>query len=176
MLVLLTGGVVAGVGAPACACSCAPGSEQEFTEWADLVFVGVVVDIDRPTLVRSSADQLTARLVVESVLKGQAGDQVDVKTALEGPSCGFEFVLGTRYRVYSRDGETNVCAGNRALGAAPEVPLQDAPTASTVWAPAGAAVLLLAIGGWWWLRRPGRAGPPQSRPGPADQTSAQDSA
>jgi LPXTG-motif cell wall-anchored protein len=159
-LVVLTSVLVVGPSSTACACSCA---EPE-ADWPDLVFVGVVVDIDRPIMATSSADELTARLLVEQVKRGTAPRYVEVGTALEGPSCGFDFVEGNRYLVNSREGRTNLCAGNMLLGSAPEVELDgDVPTG--LLALGGAAALAL-LAGWWLLKR--REAPPQTlQPPPA---------
>lgn len=164
-LVVMTAGLVVGPVSTACACSCAEPNPTENTAWADLVFVGVVVDIDRPAFSMSSGDLMTAWLTVEQVQKGSAQGRVAVRTAIEGPSCGFDFVEGNRYLIYSREGQTSLCSGNQLIGAAPETELDsDVPVAALV--AGGVTVLVVALGLWWVLRR--------RRPGPAaaDQDSA----
>ncbi|WP_433081590.1 hypothetical protein ACQP1P_46505 [Dactylosporangium sp. CA-052675] len=135
------------------------------------------MELDRPTFSMSSADLMTARLTVERVDKGEAAGHVEVKTAIEGPSCGFNFVEGNRYLVYSRKGKTSLCAGNQLLGAAPEVGLDgDVPVATL--AMAAATVVVVAFGLWWVLRRQGTPCP-EDRPvqtGPAGEAGDQDSA
>lgn len=189
-LMVLTSVLVVGPSGTACACSCAEPDTAENTAWADLVFVGVVVDIDRPAFSTSSGDLMTARLTVEQVHKGSARGHVEVKTALEGPSCGFDFVEGNRYLIYSREGQTSLCSGNKLLGAAPEVELEgDVPVAALLGG--GAVVLLAGLALWWMLRRrtgqpvvdtaaDGTGGSPDPRPvdAGADQTppDGQDSA
>ncbi|MEV0455567.1 hypothetical protein [Catellatospora methionotrophica] len=172
-LLVLTSVLVVGPSGTACACSCAEPNTAENTAWADLVFVGVVVDVDRPAFSMSSGDLMTARLTVEQVRKGSATGHVEVKTAIEGPSCGFDFVEGSRYLIYSRDGQTSLCSGNELLGAAPEVELdRDVPIAALA---AGAVVLIAAVAVWWVLRRRrsassgngGDTGSAGSDPGPA---------
>jgi hypothetical protein len=176
-LVVTSSVLVLGPSSPACACSCAEPDPVANAAWADLVFVGVVVDLDRPAFSMSTGDLMTARLTVERVDKGTAAGHVEVKTAIEGPSCGFAFVEGTRYLIYSKDGQTSMCAGNRVLGAAPEVELDsDVPVAALV---AGAAtVVVVALALWWVLRR--RSAPrPSAGPvddGPAGDGPDQDSA
>ncbi|MEU8000663.1 hypothetical protein AB0B66_05750 [Catellatospora sp. NPDC049111] len=160
-LLVLTSVLVVGPSGAACACSCAEPDPVENTAWADLVFVGVVVDVDRPAFSMSSGDLMTARLTVEQVRKGDAQGHVEVKTPVEGPSCGFDFVEGNRYLVYSREGQTSLCSGNQLLGAAPEVELEgDVPVA--VLLGGGAVVLLAAFALWWVLRR--RSAQPASGP------------
>ncbi|WP_144119895.1 EGFR-like transmembrane domain-containing protein [Catellatospora sichuanensis] len=174
----MTAALVIGPAGTACACSCAEPDPVKNAEWADLVFVGVVVDVDRPVFSTSTADLMTARLTVEQVRKGNAAGHVEVKTAMEGPSCGFDFVEGNRYLIYSREGQTSLCSGNQLLGAAPEVELEgDMPVAVLVGG--GAVVLIAAIVLWWVLRRrqsarhgsgPADAGPAEA--GPDGQDSA----
>ncbi|MEV4414983.1 hypothetical protein [Catellatospora sp. NPDC049609] len=176
-LVVMSSALVLGPSSPACACSCAEPDPVENAAWADLVFVGVVVDLDRPVFSTSSGDLMTARLTVERVDKGSAAGHVDVRTAIEGPSCGFDFVEGNRYLIYSRDGQTSLCAGNKLLGAAPEVALDSDVPLVALAAAAGTAVLVALIL-WRVLRRRGAAGPaagPASA-GPAGQAADQDSA
>lgn len=176
-LAVMTSALIVGPMSPACACSCAEPDPVENAAWADLVFVGVVVDLDRPAFSMSSGDLMNARLTVERVDKGNAVGHVDVKTPIEGPSCGFDFVEGTRYLIYSRDGQTSMCAGNRVLGAAPEVELDsDVPVAALV--AAGTTVVVVTLALWWVLRRRSTprpvAGPVDS--GPAGDGPDQDSA
>ncbi|WP_155369258.1 hypothetical protein [Catellatospora vulcania] len=171
-LMVLTSVLVVGPSGTACACSCAEPDPVENTAWADLVFVGVVVDIDRPAFSTSTGDLMTARLTVEQVRKGTAQGPVEVKTAMEGPSCGFDFVEGNRYLVYSREGQTSLCSGNELLGAAPEVELEgDVPVAALIGG--GAVLLVAALALWWVLRRRSAhlaSGPADAGAGPAAQT------
>jgi hypothetical protein len=134
--------LLAGPAAPACACSCGPATDAENAARADVVFEGVVVDIDKP-LLPSTGTEVTVRFVVESVTKGAAGSRFEVRTADEEASCGFAFVPGHRYRVYAAGGQTTLCAGNRDLGAAPDVPLDE----GVPWTPilGGAAVVALVV-------------------------------
>ncbi|MDI1464154.1 hypothetical protein QEZ54_24505 [Catellatospora sp. KI3] len=157
--------LVLGPTTTACACSCAESKPAESLEWADLAFTGVVVDTDRPLLNGGSGD-LTATLKVESVVKGQAVGEVEIKTAVEGPSCGFDFVEGNRYFVYSREGRTDLCIGNKSLGAAPEVPV-NGDLSYGVLVATGAAVVIVALGGWLLLRRRR----PGAQAGPGDEQS-----
>ncbi|GAB4056456.1 hypothetical protein [Catellatospora paridis] len=171
-LMVLTSVLVVGPAGAACACSCAEPDPVENAAWADLVFVGVVVDIDRPAFSMSSGDLMTARLTVEQVRKGSAAGHVDVQTAIEGPSCGFDFVEGNRYLIYSRDGQTSLCSGNQLLGAAPDVELEgDVPVTALLGG--GAVVLLAGLGLWWVLRRRSASQPPasagQAEPGPVTE-------
>ncbi len=102
----------------ACACSCAVATEAEYDNLADLVFTGVVTDIDRP-LLGGGGGNFSVKFAVEEVSKGQAAQSIVLTTASDSATCGFNFGVGNRYRVYSHSGATGLCSGNKALGAAP---------------------------------------------------------
>ena len=106
---------------PAWACSC-PASPPGLRD-ADLAFVGVVDDVDKPWSLGGNVE-VKVRFDVESVQKGTAGAHAEVTTNSEGPACGFGFVKGDRYQVYSIEGTTDSCIGNERLGSArvPETP------------------------------------------------------
>lgn len=125
----------------ACACSCALGTEADYERWADLVFVGVVVDIDRPLL---GGGDVSVTFAVENVSKGSAADRLVLTTASDSAACGFDFGAGNRYRVYAHEGGTGLCSGNKALGAAPEVPVDKG--FAYVWiAVAGSLIIIAAV-------------------------------
>jgi hypothetical protein len=125
VVVAVTATALTGASSPACACSCQAATEAEYASRADVAFEGVVVDIDEPFLPSSNANPVTVRFVVEAVTKGRAGDRIALRTGLDESSCGFAFVVGHRYRVYAVGELTGLCAGNRDLGAAPDVALEE---------------------------------------------------
>jgi hypothetical protein len=93
------------------------------------------------------------RFVVESVSKGQMGNRVTLRTGVDEASCGFAFVPGHRYRVYAVGELTGLCAGNRDLGGAPDVPLEE----GWPWGLIGLAVAVTGlVGGLVVLLRRGR--------------------
>lgn len=105
---------------PACACSCVAFTEPEAVARAEVVFDGVVLGLQ--------GDDRSARRVrfaVENLVKGQAGDRVEVTTEGSSASCGYDFEVGRRYRVNVTDGNTGLCSGNRLLG--PGAPTADPP-------------------------------------------------
>ncbi|UWP79112.1 hypothetical protein [Dactylosporangium fulvum] len=116
--------VLAGPVSPACACSCAIATEQEYLDRATFVFDGDVRSIDR--LDSAPGDfPLAVRLVVRAVHKGQVvdpGGHILVGDPDNEASCGYAFETGRRYRVYVREQGprfvTSLCAGNRELGPA----------------------------------------------------------
>lgn len=126
-LVLLAFSAVSIPAAPACACSCAVLDEAQSTAQAELVFDGTVQRIGKPA--PWSDGDLTVAFTVESVVKGRAAERVTLSTATDSAACGYAFVVGGRYRVFARDGRTNLCDGNRELPAAP------APTGSAAGQP-----------------------------------------
>lgn len=142
------------VPAPACACSCAVATDAEHLHLADLAFEGVVVDVDDPLLPSSDANPVSVRFHVESVSKGTIGDRVMLRTARDEASCGFQFALGHRYQVYAVGELTDRCSGNRDLGAAPDVPLEEGWAWPLI---GGVAVGAAAVGSAVLLRRSRRS-------------------
>jgi len=126
----------------ALACSCVGISERQAFEGADVVFEGVATSAKEPLIIQSSGDPVEFTFSVENTLKGNLPSQVIVTTALSGASCGAEFQVGERWRVFafgSRDNlGSNLCAGNRLL--------TDASTNEGVPTPNATAILALAIG------------------------------
>lgn len=167
VLVLATLGVFVGPAAPACACSCAGGTESEAFAGADSVFVGVVAKVAEPWPSLSSADPVTVTFTVTEVFKATIPADVRVLTVSDGASCGYDFEPGARYLVFARaDGDvwrTGLCDGNRVLTAQESVvlpgghapgPAIGGPDWSTTALIALIAVLVVAGGtGLWWRRR-----------------------
>jgi len=126
----------------ALACSCGGISERQAFEGADVVFEGVATSANEPLIIQSSGDPVEFTFSVENTLKGNLPSQVIVTTALSSASCGAEFQVGERWRVFASGSSdnlgSNLCAGNRLLGAA--TTKDGAPT------PNPAPMLLLAIG------------------------------
>lgn len=143
-LTLLVLALMSGSGSPACACSCQPATEAEFLQRADLVFDGVAVDRDRP-LLPGTGTTVTVKFIVESVVKGAAEDRVTVRTPDDEGGCGFKFDPGYRYRVYAASGLTTLCAGNRNLGAAPDVPVEGGPPLELIVAAAAAVGIMVIV-------------------------------
>jgi hypothetical protein len=143
-LIVLVPVLLVGSTSPACACSCQPATEAEYLQRADLVFDGVAVDLDRP-LLPGSGTAVSVKFVVESVVKGVAEERVTVRTPAEEAGCGFQFDKGHRYRVYAASGLTTLCAGNRDLGAAPDVPVEGGMPLGLMVAGAAAAGLVMIL-------------------------------
>jgi hypothetical protein len=106
----------------ACACSCAVSSEREYADQADFIFVGVVTAVDRPFSMGGGGD-VRVDFVVEQVSKGDSAERVTLLTASDSAACGFDFMVGHRFKVYANGGTTGLCSGNQLLGSAPEVPV-----------------------------------------------------
>ena len=160
------------------ACSCVtPGSPSEEMANSAAVFMGRVVSVrefERNDGSWSSTDPTTIEFAVSTVWKGPSYETMFLTTARLDGSCGFTFVEGEKYVVYSRNGSTvSLCSRTRSLseaqhdltelgkGQAP-IPVTIAPTpvpftprASApwqTWAIIGPAVLLvvgLMIGAAW---------------------------
>jgi len=128
--------------APALACSCIGWTEAEALAWADVAFTGQVASITEPKPNvfggMESTAPVTATIVVDAVYKGDVSSRTTVTTAMDGASCGFEFVADVRYLVFGSYGgdsiitvpadelTANLCGGTRVLdGAAPSLGLAD---------------------------------------------------
>ena len=109
------------------ACSCVtPGSPSEEMASSAAVFLGKVVSVrefERDDGLMSSSDPTTIEFAVSTVWKGPSYATVFLTTARWGGSCGFTFVKGETYVVYSetyvvysRDGLTvSLCSRTRSL-------------------------------------------------------------
>ena len=113
--------------APSYGCSCiVPGTPSEELEKSAAVFTGKVLSIEKNQRLKipvvSSDDptdiarQLKVNFKVDRVWKGQADETMSLGTAQYGASCGFIFVEGEEYLVYSRDGVTvSLCSRTKLI-------------------------------------------------------------
>ncbi len=133
------------LGRPDCAyaCSCAPVEPPAVElQRAAAVFAGRVVHVDVPPAVGgviSSADPVRVTFGVTEVWKGPVEASIQIVTARDGASCGYEFVPGAEYLVYARTVNGELYAGlcsrileasspqDRAALGQGEVPLQPPP-------------------------------------------------
>jgi hypothetical protein len=149
------------------ACSCAQMNREEALSNADVAFVGVVAAIDDPSMgpMVSSGDPLRYTFALEETLKGELSGTLEVLSARSGASCGMEFGLAQRWRVFAYVDESghlqsHLCSGNELL--AEGVPISTSPTPSpspVVALLAGGAVLALAgFSAWAFMRRPRTVG------------------
>lgn len=92
VLALSVAVVVVGPAPPVMACSCAAITDAEAAEASDAVFVGTLVDVERPPPAesRSSTDPATYTFAVSEVLKGDAAERQEVVSEVWGASCGLE--------------------------------------------------------------------------------------
>lgn len=132
------------------ACSCIePGTPSEALEGSAAVFSGRVVAIDDRLALGSSLDPLIVEFDVDTVWKGSLRQRIQLKTASDSASCGYSFVEGVEYLVYSRNGsEASLCSRTRPLSKAGDdlaelgpgqaVPQSEpAPTSASPETPAG---------------------------------------
>ena len=113
--------------APSYGCSCiVPGTPSEELEKSAAVFTGKVLSIEKNQRLKipvvssdaptDIARQLKVHFQVDRVWKGQADETMSLGTAQYGASCGFTFVEGEEYLVYSRDGATvNLCSRTKLI-------------------------------------------------------------
>ncbi|MFF0150883.1 hypothetical protein [Micromonospora sp. NPDC005203] len=143
--------VVALPAEPARACSCVRPAEAD--ERADLIVVGTITEVMDNGV----------QLAVASVEKGSlpAGATLRLRVGRSESSCGYNFRVGTRYRVNSTGGATGLCSGVRTAPApaqsqitpsasvAAPTPVTAAPTldqSSGRWFATGATLTILAAG------------------------------
>ena len=91
--------------APASACSVSgpPPTDAQYLAMADVVFEGTAIGRHDPNAgapVVASGELVLWTFAVDRPIKGSVGLQQTVASARSSVSCGFEFSLGTRYRVY----------------------------------------------------------------------------
>ena len=146
------------------ACSCAQMTQAEALSNADVAFVGVVAAIGDPGVgpVVNSGELVHYTFAVESELKGELAGTIGLSSARSGASCGQEFALAQRWRVFAYVDETGrlqsgLCSGNELL--AEDVPVPPpAPTSimppATVLLALGVILVLGSISAWAFLRRP----------------------
>ena len=149
------------------ACSCAQTNPAQALSHAAAAFVGVVAAIDDPSIgpVVSTGDPLQYTFAVEQTLKGELAERILVFSAREGASCGQEFALAQRWRVYAYVDEggrlgSGLCSGNELLAESAPIP-PASPTPLTL-PPVGVLVALgvgFVVAGfsiWAFTRQPRR--------------------
>ena len=147
------------------ACSCAQVTQAEALRHADAAFVGVVAAIDDPGVGPPviGGDVLRYTFAVESELKGELASTIGLFSSRSGASCGQEFALAQRWRVFAYVDETGrlqsgLCSGNELLAEGAPIP-QQAPSSImppvTVLLALGVILVLGGISAWAFLRRPG---------------------
>ena len=108
---------------PAYACSCVENPPPlEALERSAVVFDGMVVSLklhERPGDVWSSADPVTVEFDVNRVWKGYDYQTMYLTTARSGATCGFTFVEGEEYLVFSSNAATvSLCSRTRPMSEA----------------------------------------------------------
>lgn len=123
VIVLLIGLWLVAHPEPSYACTCGPSdSPSGALAGSAAVFGGEVVSIrefDWGDGSWGTADPTTVEFDVKTVWKGSNYQTLFLTTARSGASCGFTFIEGIEYVVYSRDGATvSLCSRTRALSEA----------------------------------------------------------
>jgi hypothetical protein len=95
------------------ACSCMmPGSPLEEMEQSAAVFAGKVVKMEAPGgQIISSADPVAVVFEVSRVWKGPVEGRIQLTTARDSASCGYEFQGGVEYLVYAYEVDSELHAG-----------------------------------------------------------------
>lgn len=121
---LLGAGLIMAPG-PAYACSCVENPPPgEALEMSAAVFAGRVVSLklhERPDGTWSTVDPVTVEFEISRVWKGHDYQTTYLTTARSGASCGFAFVEGEEYLVYSHNAATvSLCSRTRSMAEAEE--------------------------------------------------------
>ena len=120
---------VALAGSPVAACSGSALSDEPGALEPDVIFTGTAVRRDDPRWwggLQSSADLIEWTFVVDEVRKGAPLRRVTIRSERSGASCGYEFQLGSRYRVQAVDFGEGLRTLNRP-GTKKIEPLADPP-------------------------------------------------
>jgi len=94
----------------ACSCIAWQGTDKAYDQ-AAYVFSGKVIDIARPVVMVSTADEVKYTFEVYNVWKGENKAQIEVYSALDSVSCGYEFKLDEEYLVYTYESENKLLTG-----------------------------------------------------------------
>jgi len=142
------------------ACSCIQLGPGQALENADVAWVGVVTAIDNPQDPQAELgnDPIRYTFAVETTLKGQLGATIDVHSSPSSASCGQEFGLSQRWRVYAFADEnlqlqTGLCSGDELLGEGVVPTPRPAGPPIALLVGIGAIAVLAAISGWAFTRR-----------------------
>lgn len=103
---------------PAVACSCMAMSLSEQVERSEVMLRGMIVTIEEPRVVSSSAEERAYAIEVTQIWRGTVGNPVRVHSAMSGASCGMEGwsvgddVLLFGERRGDQDAATTLCSGS----------------------------------------------------------------
>jgi len=87
------------------ACSCMKLTPAEGLSSSNVVFSGVVTQIEKNEATRFGGIEVTLR--VKEVWKGAPSEEIKVHTAGSSAACGYPFVVGTTYLVYALNDEAD---------------------------------------------------------------------
>jgi hypothetical protein len=129
-------GCVVGIAPECLACTCEERTDAERFAEADVVFTGIVTDIERTGI------EVAAMFDVKTVEKGGASPEQEIFTPGDSAACGASFKDGERYQVFAnRDADghltTTLCStpGTLAAGKRPYVSTEGTPPPSPTQTP-----------------------------------------
>lgn len=141
--VLLASGLSIGSAARAVACSCAQLTRAEAYAAADVVVEGVIIGASAPEQAR-----ITYTVSVERVLKGEAGEQLEVVSAQDSAACGLIMAVGQRWRlnISEFDGQLTTWLCDRSALLSEQAPIPSAPAGELLDPGSPLMALLFAFG------------------------------
>jgi hypothetical protein len=142
------------------ACSCVQLGAGDALANAEVAWVGVVTAVDDPQTGQAAMqDPVHYTFAVEESLKGTLGTSIDVSSARSGASCGQEFALAQRWKVFAFADDqghlqTGLCSGNELLGERVSVAGSSTSPLPGLLLAIGGVAVLVAFSAWVFMRRP----------------------
>jgi len=145
------------------ACSCINLGPGDALANAQVAWVGVITAVDDPQKAQAELgnDPVRYTFAVEQSLKGELTNTIDVRSAKSSASCGQEFAIAQRWRVFAFADDkgqlqTGLCSGNELLGERVPIPAppSNSPPPPTLLLAVGGVVALAAFSAWAFTRRP----------------------
>lgn len=129
------------------ACSCVQMTPELALANADAAWVGVVT-------AAQGNDPVRYTFAVEQMVKGELAVTMDVVSSRSSASCGMEFALAQRWRIYATSGQTGLCSGNELLAEGVPTPVPpSAPPPTGLFVALGGLILVVGISAWAFTRR-----------------------
>jgi hypothetical protein len=142
------------------ACSCIQLGSGDALANAEVAWVGVVTAVDDPQKGQPDlGNPVRYTFAVEQSLKGTLGTSIDVSSAKSSASCGQEFAIAQRWKVFAFADDqghlqTGLCSGDELLGERAQVPASGSSPPTALLLAIGGVAVLVAFSAWAFTRRP----------------------